>query len=162
MQLQKICTSSSIENFTPFARNSKPHYVPGFQGYGYPGLNLAEPGQGTMRTKRMTLVDAAFDDILKQMHQDELYAATLRNEVDGIGCQSKTVMQIMVECEAEKEKRALLYIKTLQEFKQTGEKLWQENLPTHDLEAVADPGFPIGGAPTCTLFGKNVCENEKN
>ena len=32
----------------------------------------------------MTLVDAAFDDILKQMHQDELYAATLHNEVDGV------------------------------------------------------------------------------
>ena len=29
-----------------------------------------------MRTKRMTLVDAAFDNILKQMHQDELYAVT--------------------------------------------------------------------------------------
>ena len=52
----------------------------------------------------MTLVDAAFDDILKQMHQDELYAATLHNEVDGVGCQSKTVMQIMVECEAEQKK----------------------------------------------------------
>ena len=82
----------------------------------------------------MTLVDAAFDDILKQMHQDELYAVTLHNEVDGVGCQSKTVMQIMVECEAEQKKRALLYIKTLQEFKQTGERLWQKNPPTHDPE----------------------------
>ena len=110
------------------------HYVPGFHGYGYPGLNLAEPCQSSMRTKRMTLVDATFDDILKQMHQDELYAATLGNEVDGVGRQSKTVMQIMVECEAEQKKRALLYIKTLQEFKQTGERLWQENPSTHDPE----------------------------
>ena len=67
-------------------------------------MKLAEPRQSSMRTKRMTLVDAAFDDILKQMHQDELYAATLHNEVDGVGCQSKTVMQIMVECEAEQKK----------------------------------------------------------
>ena len=88
----------------------------------------------------MTLVGAAFDDILKQMHQDELYAATLRNEVDGVGRQSKTVMQIMVECEAEWKKRALLYIKTLQEFKQTGDRLWQENPPTHDPE---DPSYFI-------------------
>ena len=39
-------------------------------------------------------------------------------------------------------------------------------------QAVADPGFPVGGAPTrwgggCqpltrTLFGENVCENERN
>ena len=99
------------------------HIIPGFHGYGYPSLNLAEPGQSSMRTKRITLVDVAFDDILKQMHQDELYAVTLRNEVDGVGCHSKTVMEIMVECEAE-QKRALLYIKTLQEFKQTGERLW--------------------------------------
>ena len=37
--------------------------------------------------------------------------------------------------------------------------------------AVADPGFPIGGALTCwgghqppthTLFGKNICKNERN
>ena len=39
------------------------------------------------------------------------------------------------------------------------------------ITAVADPGFPIGGAPTrwgghrppaCTLFSKNVSENERN
>ena len=88
----------------------------------------------------MTLVDAAFDDILKQMHQDEVYAVTLKNEADGVGHQSKTVMQIMVECEVEQKKRALLYIKTLQEFKQTGERLWQENPPTHDPE---DPSYFI-------------------
>ena len=66
------------------------------------------------------------------MHQDELYAVTLHNEVERVGCQSKTVMQITVECEAEQKKQALLYIETLQEFKQTGERLWQENPPTHD------------------------------
>ena len=88
----------------------------------------------------MTLVDAAFDDILKQMHQDELYAVTLYNEVDRVGCQNKTVMQIMVECEAEQKKRALLYIKTPQVFKQTGERLWQENPPTHDPQ---DPSYFI-------------------
>ena len=124
------------------------HYVPRFWRYGYPSLNLAKPGQSTMRTKRMTLVDVAFDDILKQMHQDELYAATLHNEVDGIGHQSKTVMQIMVECEVE-QKRALFYIKTLQEFKQTGEKLWQENPPTHDLE---DPSYFIPEESTSHKF----------
>ena len=62
------------------------------------------------------------------------------HEVDGIGHQSKTVMQIMVECEVEQKKQALLYIKTLQEFKQTGEKLWQESPPTHDPE---DPSYFI-------------------
>ena len=38
------------------------------------------------------------------------------------------------------------------------------------MKAVADPGFPIGGAPSCwgrrqlptqALFGENVCKNER-
>ena len=44
----------------------------------------------------------------------------------------------MVTCEAEQKKQALLYIKTLQEFKQTGVRLWQENPPTHDPN---DPSY---------------------
>ena len=139
-ELYNICQKFKMTKWLDFWHERHVQYVPRFHGYGYPGSNLAEPGQSSMRTKRMTLVDAAFDDILKQMHQDELYAGTLHNEVDGVGCQSKTVMQIMVECEAEQKKRALLYIKTLQEFKQTGERLWQENPPTHDSE---DPSYFI-------------------
>ena len=131
-ELYNICLKFKMTKWLDFWHERHAHYVPGFCGYGYLSLNLAEPRQSSMRTKRMTLVDAAFNDILKQMHQDELYAATLHNEVDGVGCQSKTVMQVMAECEAEQKKRALLYIKTLQEFKQTGERLWQENPPAHD------------------------------
>ena len=110
-ELYTICQKFKTTKWLDFWHERCAHYVPGFCRYGYLGLNLAEPGQSSMRTKRMTIVDAAFDDILKQMHQDELYAATLWNEVDGVGHQSKTVMQIMVECEAEQKKRALLYIK---------------------------------------------------
>ena len=91
-ELCTICQKFKTTKWLDFWHERCAHYVPGFGGYGYPSLNLAEPGQSSMRTKRMTLVDAAFDDILKQMHQDELYAATLRNEVDRVGCQSKTVM----------------------------------------------------------------------
>ena len=126
-ELYNICQKFKMTKWLDFWHERHAHYVPRFCGYGYPGLNLAEPRQSSMRTKRMTLVDVAFSDILKQMHQDELYAVTLGNEVAGVGRQSKTVMQIMVECEAEQKKRALLYIKTLQEFKQTGERLWQES-----------------------------------
>ena len=103
-ELYTICQKFKTTKWLDFWHERCAHYVPSFCGYGYPSLNLAEPGQSTMRTKRMTLVDVAFDDILKQMHQDELYAATLHNKVDGIGCQSKTVMQIMVECEVEQKK----------------------------------------------------------
>ena len=89
-ELYTICQKFKTTKWLDFWHERRAHYVPGFHGYGYPSLNLAEPRQSSMRTKRMTLVDAAFNDILKQMHQDELYA--VHNEVDGVGCQSKTVM----------------------------------------------------------------------
>ena len=99
-----ICQKLKMTKWLDFWHERHAHYVPRFCGYGYPGLNLAEPRQSSIRTERITLINAAFDGILKEMHQDELYAATLHNEVDGVGCQSKTIMQIMVECEAEQKK----------------------------------------------------------
>ena len=103
-ELHTICQKFKTTKWLDFWHERHAQYVPGFCGYGYPSLNLAEPGQSSMRMKRMTLVYATFDDILKQMHQDELYEVTLHNEVDGVACQSKTVLQIMVECEAEQKK----------------------------------------------------------
>ena len=103
-ELYNICQKFKTTKWLDFWHERRAHYVPSFRGYGYPGLDLAEAGQSSMCTKRMNLMDAAFDDNLKQMHQDELYAATLHNEVDGVGHQRKTVMQIMVENEAEQKK----------------------------------------------------------
>ena len=40
------------------------HFVLEFRGFGYPGLNLAKARQSTMRQKQLTLVDAAFDDVI--------------------------------------------------------------------------------------------------
>ena len=97
-ELYNICQKFKTTKWLDFWHKRHAHDISRFHGYGYPSLNLAEPRQSSMRTKRMTLVDAAFDDILK------LYAVTLHNEVDGVGCQSKIVMQIMVKCEAEQKK----------------------------------------------------------
>ena len=70
-ELYIICQKFKITKWLDFWHERHAHYVPGFYGCEYPGLNLAEPGQSSMITKRITLVDAAFDDILKQMHQDQ-------------------------------------------------------------------------------------------
>ena len=60
----------------------------------------------------------------------------------------------------------LISTKTNLKLGYKGTKLLKSNLFT-----VVDPGFSIGGAPThwggCqpptrTLFGKNICENERN
>ena len=72
-ELYTICQKFKTTKWLDFWHVRLVHYVPRFCGYGYPGLNLTEPGQSSMITKRMTLVDAAFGDILKQMHQDKLY-----------------------------------------------------------------------------------------
>ena len=42
-----------------------------------------------MRQKQLTLVDAAFDDVIQQMQQDKIYQLTLQNEVKGLGQQTK-------------------------------------------------------------------------
>ena len=70
-ELYTICQKFKATKWLEFWHERHAHYVPGFHRCGYPGLNLAEPGQSSMRTKRMTLVDTAFDDILKQMHQEK-------------------------------------------------------------------------------------------
>ena len=38
-----------------------------------------------------------------------------------------------------------------------------QNHESKHIQAVADPGFPVGGAGPATwvLFGKNVCKNER-
>ena len=66
-ELYNICQKFKTTKWLDFWHERSAHYVPGFHGYGYPGLNLAEPGQSSMRTKRMTLVDAAFDDIMQRL-----------------------------------------------------------------------------------------------
>ena len=55
--------------------------------------------QSTMRQKQLTLVDAAFDDVIQQVQQDKIYQLTLQNEVKGLGQQTKTISQIYQEGE---------------------------------------------------------------
>ena len=73
--------------------------VPAFRGFGFPGLNLMEAGQNTMRKKMLTLVDATFDNVIKQMLQDKIYSMTLQNEVKGLERQRKTMTEIYQEGE---------------------------------------------------------------
>ena len=62
----------------------------------------------------LTLIDATFDDIIKQMQQDKIYSMTLQNEVKGLGWQRKTMTEIYQEGEEEQKQCALCYVQTLQ------------------------------------------------
>ena len=114
--------------------------MPAFRGFGFPGLNLAEAGQSTMRKKMLTLVDAMFDDVIKQMQQDKIYSMTLQNEVKGLGWQRKTMTEIYQEGEEEQKQHALHYVQTLQHVMKSKSHLWNEiKAGTYSKSSVLDP-----------------------
>ena len=90
-----------------FWHDRQVHFVPAFCGFGYPGLNLAEAGQSTMRQKQLAQVNAAFDDVIRQIQQDKIYQLTLQNEVKGLGHQTKTINDIFWEGEDAQKEHAL-------------------------------------------------------
>ena len=110
-----ICKKYGCLCWLEFWHDRRAHFVPAFHGFGFPGLNLAEAGQSTMRKKMLTLVDATFDDIIKQMQQDKICSMTLQNEVKGLGWQRKTMTNIYQEGEEEQKQHALHYVQTLQD-----------------------------------------------
>ena len=89
--------------YDEFWHDCRVHFVPAFHGFGFPGLNLVEAGQSTMPQKMLTLVDATFDDVIKQMQQDKIYSMTLQNEVKRLGWQRKTMTKIYQEGKEEQK-----------------------------------------------------------
>ena len=84
-----LCKKYGCMKCLEFWHDRQVHFVLAFHGFGYPGLNLAEAGQSSMQQKQLTLVDAVFDDVIKQMQQDKIYQLTLQNEVKGLGAKQK-------------------------------------------------------------------------
>ena len=84
-----ICKKYGCLQWLEFWHDHRAHFVPAFHGFDFPGLNLVEAGQSTVCKIMLTLVDATFDDVIKQMQQDKIYSMTLQNEVKGLGQQRK-------------------------------------------------------------------------
>ena len=88
----------------------------------------------------LTLVDATFDDTIKQMQQDKIYSMTLQNEVKGLGWQRKTMTEIYQEGEEEQKQCALCYVQTLQHVMKSESHLWNEiKAGTYSKSSVLDP-----------------------
>ena len=88
----------------------------------------------------LTLVDATFDGIIKQMQQDKIYSMTLQNEVKGLGRQRKTMTEIYQEGEEEQKQCALHYVQTLQHVMKSESHLWNEiKAGTYSKSSVQDP-----------------------
>ena len=92
--LQTICTWNSITNWCQWWEVQHFHIVPAFQGFTLSGLNLAEAGNSSIRNKTrlpMSLVVAAWKDLLHMLLQDRDYEAFLTNtgKVSGLGLNLK-------------------------------------------------------------------------
>ena len=83
MKLENICICSNVKSWIDFWHKRCSHFVRAFRGFFLPGVNLAEAGQAGMKWQQnhrlLELVDVVHKDILAQMHQDELYRATIEN-----------------------------------------------------------------------------------
>ena len=135
-----ICKKYGCLRWLEFWHDHRVHFVPAFHGFGFPGLNLAEAGQSTMRKKMLTLVDVTFDNVIKQMQQDKIYSMTLQNEVKGLGQQRKTMTEIYQEREEEQKQRALHYVQTLQHVMKSKSHLWNRiKAGTYSKSPVQDP-----------------------
>ena len=79
-KLRMMCTSSWQMKWLCFWHNRCKHFVPAFRGFFLPYMNIVESGQSSMSVqqlhrKLLSLVDAVYKDILKQMHMDAMHKA---------------------------------------------------------------------------------------
>ena len=92
--LQTICTWNGIANWWQWWEVWHFHIVPTFWGFNLSGLSLAEVGNSSIRNKTrlpMSLVVAAWKDMLHMLLQDRDYEAFLTNtgKVSGSGLNLK-------------------------------------------------------------------------
>ena len=82
-KLENICIHSNVKSWIDFWHKRHFHCVSAFRGFFLPGVNLAKAEQAGMKCQQnhrlLALVDVAHKDISAQMHQDELYRATIEN-----------------------------------------------------------------------------------
>ena len=82
-ELEEMAHKYNCVKWLRFWHACHAHFVPAFWGFMLPGLNLAEPGQGTMdrqTTHILSLVDCAYKDLAFQMRQNTKYRAELNND----------------------------------------------------------------------------------
>ena len=94
-------------------------------------MNIAESGQSGMRAqqphgKMLSLVDATYKDILKQMHQDAMFKAAATNQPVDMG-KSLNLLDLQLYARSEQEKCAPILAHNLAEGNQWLEDSGLEN-----------------------------------
>ena len=82
-ELEEMAHKYNCVRWLRFWHAHHAHFIPAFCGFMLPGLNLAEPGQGTMDRQTshiLSLVDCAYKDLAFQLRQDTKYRTELNNE----------------------------------------------------------------------------------
>ena len=116
-KLETICICANCKSWCDFWHRRRFHFVNAFRGFFLPGVNLAEAGQAGMKWQQnhqlLSLVDAAYKDILAWLRQDELYKAMLDNCTTEKGWTHNMAQKQADEHRAQ-EDRVPRYLKDLQ------------------------------------------------
>ena len=89
-KLRMMCTSSGHMKWLQFWQNHREHFVPAFRGFFLPHINTVKFGQSGMQAqqlhkKMLSLVDAVYKGISKQICMDAMYKAADRQEAVDTG-----------------------------------------------------------------------------
>ena len=119
-----------------FWHGRREHFVPAYHGFFLPSMNIAESGQSGMHAqqphgKMLSLVDATYKDISKQMHQDAMFKAAATNQPVDMA-KSLNLLHLQLYAGSEQEKRAPMLAQNLAEGNQWLEDSALENDTTRE------------------------------
>ena len=106
-KLKEVCTTNSRMKWLKFWHERREHFVPAYHGFFLPSMNIAESGQSGMRAqqphgKMLSLVDATYKDISKQMCQDAMFKAAVTNQPVDMG-KSLNLLDLQLYARSEQE-----------------------------------------------------------
>ena len=89
-KLKEMCTTNSHMKWLKFWHERCEHFIPTYRGFFLPSMNIAESGQSGMCAqqpygKMLSLVDATYKHISKQMCQDAMFKVAARNQPVDMG-----------------------------------------------------------------------------
>ena len=130
-KLEEVCTTNSRMKWLKFWHERREHFVPAYRGFFLLSMNIAESGQSGMRAqqphgKMLSLVDATYKDISKQMRQDAMFKVAATNQPVDMG-KSLNLLDLQLYARSEQEKRAPILARNLAEGNQWLEDSGLEN-----------------------------------
>ena len=130
-KLKEVCTTNSRMKWLKLWYERCEHFVPAYHGFFLLSMNIAESGQSGMHAqqphgKMLSLVDATYKDISKQMHQDAMFKAAVTNQPVDMG-KSLNLLDLQLYARSEQEKHAPILARNLAEGNQWLEDSGLEN-----------------------------------